>query len=222
MKHIEKGRGLFDDVEQSPCDRTRESVSVNEIDHTIGASSSCEERESDEYDHLKKVLETQRSFDAIQKKNAEILSSQENVLQRLEVYKSMTFGFSQTDRKALDNLPGKISQKVREDIKQVENAAIDSINKHAEATMEKYGNLLDQKLEAAKKEIGVNKGIFLSWYNFWTMLILTVFSTSYTVYTAFGLCLWDEIWERIWLPLCVLVFFAFMLGLIIYLNFRND
>ncbi len=70
-----------------------------------------------------------------------------------------------------------------------------------EHTMEKYGNLLDQKLEAAKKEMGVNKGIFLSWYNFWTMLILTVFSTSYTVYTAFGLCLWDEIWERIWLPL---------------------
>ena len=102
----------------------------------------------------------------------------------------MTFGFSQTDRKTLDNLPGKISQKVREDIKQAEDAAIDSINKHAEATMEKYGNLLDQKLEAAKKEMGVNKGIFLSWYNFWTMLILTVFSTSYTVYTTFGLHLY--------------------------------
>ena len=184
MKHIEKGRGLFDDVEQSPCDSTRECV--NEIDHAIRVPSSCEERASDEYDHLKKVLETQRSFDAIQKKNAEILSSQEDVLQRLEVYKNMTFGFSQTDRKTLDNIPGKISQKVREDIKQAEDAAIDSINKHAEVTMEKYGNLLDQKLEAAKKEMGVNKGIFLSWYNFWTMLILTVFSTSYTVYTAFG------------------------------------
>ena len=35
------------------------------------------------------------------------------------------------------------------------------------------------------------------------MFLTTIVCISYTIYTAFNQCLWDEIWERIWLPLLV-------------------
>lgn len=217
MKRIKETRVMFDDVEQPPIESTK-GICTFQNNET---PSSDEEKASDAIDYLKKTLEIQRNNDAIQQKNEEILAKQEFVLQKLEECKNMTLGFSQKDRKTLDELPGNISQKVCDDIKQSGKMVKEDISKHSDETLEKNTQLFNLRLEKTKEEIGVNKGIFLSWPNFWTMIIMTVISTGYATYTAFSRCLWGELWERIWMPFTFIVIFIISICLLFYLNYKG-
>ena len=71
------------------------------------------------------------------------------------------------------------------------------------------------------KKVLNNKGIYLSWWNFWAMIIMAITSVGYAIYAAFNRCLWDELWERLWFPLLVLLFFVCSIGLMVWLNLRE-
>ena len=217
MRKKDEIRELFDDAGEVPNKSTKEDGTLQ----SICTLSSDEVKSSEAFDYLKKTLEIQRTHDAIQQKNEEILAKQELVLQKLEECKNMTLGFSQKDRKTLDELPGNISQKVCDDLKQTGKMVKEDISKHSDETLEKNTQLFNLRLEKTKEEMGVNKGIFLSWPNFWAMIILTVISTSYATYTAFSRCLWGELWERVWMPFTFIMFFIISICILFYLNHKG-
>ena len=97
----------------------------------------------------------------------------------------------------------------------------EDITKHADLTIKSVGEACDKKVKSTKKELGTNKGIFLTWWNFWAMILLTVTSTGYAVYAAFNNCLWDLIWERLWFPFAVLSLLGGTLALMTWLNLRE-
>ena len=78
------------------------------------------------------------------------------------------------------------------------------------------------RIEKAKKELGADKGIYLSWWNFWAMFVLTLISVAYSTYTAFKQCQWGRIWEELWFPFAILMIFSGLIGLIFYLNYREN
>ena len=82
-------------------------------------------------------------------------------------------------------------------------------------------NMAGDMTDTVTEELGTNKGIFLTWWNFWAMILLTVTSTGYAVYAAFNNCLWDLIWERLWLPFLFLVMICIAFVLIFWLNERE-
>ena len=157
MRKKDEIRGLFDDVGEVPYESTKEDGTLQ----TICPPSSDEEKSSEAFDYLKKALEVQRNHDAIQQKNEEILAKQDFVLQQLEGYKNMALGFSQEDRKTLDELPGNISQKVCDDLMQTEKKVKEGISKHSDETLDKNTKLFNLRLEKTKEEMSVNKGIYL-------------------------------------------------------------
>ncbi|MBQ9262318.1 MAG: hypothetical protein IJ185_09510, partial [Prevotella sp.] len=59
------------------------------------------------------------------------------------------------------------------------------------------------------------------WWNFWAMIIMAITSVGYAIYAAFNRCLWDVLWERLWFPLLVFLFFVCSIGLMVWLNLRE-
>ncbi|MBR3648163.1 MAG: hypothetical protein IKN59_07235, partial [Paludibacteraceae bacterium] len=96
----------------------------------------------------------------------------------------------------------------------------EDIDKQTVSSMKSLTGTCDKKTEELKKVLN-NKGIYLSWWNFWAMIIMAITSVGYAIYAAFNRCLWDVLWERLWFPLLVLLFFVCSIGLMVWLNLRE-
>jgi hypothetical protein len=74
------------------------------------------------------------------------------------------------------------------------------------------------RIKKAKKELGADKGIFLSWPNFWAMITLTIYSATIAIFAAVYLCDWSRLWAEVWIPFTFLLSAAVLLGIIVLLN----
>ena len=208
-------KNLFDDVEQSSSEKLAEDVTrQNEMSPTSGSNG-------DGLEFLEKILGVMRQIENLQERCTDIQKEQKAIQKRLDGYKDMKVGLSPTDKAVLTKLPELIYQQVIQNVGEASDNIKVAITKHAKSTLQSVDEACDMRIKKAKKELGSDKGIFLSWWNFWPLVLMTVISTAYAIYTAFNLCLWDEVWERIWLPFLFIVGFFSYLLLILWLNERE-
>ena len=67
-------------------------------------------------------------------------------------------------------LPKSLSTAVIRQINNAANKIKEDITSHADTTMKGLDNACEAKIAATKKEMGTDKGIYLSWWNFWAMV----------------------------------------------------
>ena len=215
-KKYDEIKNLFDDVEQSSSENpVEDGTQQNEMSPSSG--SSCD----DGLEFLEKILGVMRQIENLQERCADIQKAQEVIQKRLDGYKDMKVGLSPTDKAVLTKLPELIYQQVNQNVSEAADNVKVAITKHAESTLKSVDEACDMRIKKAKKELGADKGIFLSWWNFWAMFVLTLISVAYSTFTAFKQCQWERIWDDIWLPFVTLMGYAVLVGLIIYLNYRE-
>lgn len=209
-------KNLFDDVEQSSSENPVENgTRQNETSLSSGSN----------YDggleFLEKILGVLRQIENLQGRCADIQKEQENILKRLDDYKDMKVGLSPNDKAILTKLPGIISQQVNQNVGEAADNVKVAITKHTESTLKSVDEACDMRIKKAKRELGADKGIFLSWWNFWSLLLTTILSVSYATYAAFNKCLWNELFERLWLPLLTLIGFIGLVCLNVWINYKD-
>ena len=209
-------KNLFDDVEQSSSENPVENgTRQNETSLSSGSN----------YDggleFLEKILGVLRQIENLQGRCADIQKEQENILKRLDDYKDMKVGLSPNDKAILTKLPGLISQQVNQNLGEAAENVKVAISKHTESTLKSVDEACDMRIKKAKRELGADKGIFLSWWNFWSLLLTTILSVSYATYAAFNKCLWNELFERLWLPLLTLIGFIGLVCLNVWINYKD-
>ncbi|MBQ2168103.1 MAG: hypothetical protein II449_02515 [Prevotella sp.] len=209
-------KNLFDDVEQSSSENPVENgTRQNETSLSSGSN----------YDggleFLEKILGVLRQIENLQGRCADIQKVQENILKRLDDYKDMKVGLSPNDKAILTKLPGIISQQVNQNVGEAADNVKVAITKHTESTLKSVDEACDMRIKKAKRELGADKGIFLSWWNFWSLLLTTILSVSYATYAAFNKCLWNELFERLWLPLLTLIGFIGLVCLNVWINYKD-
>ena len=209
-------KNLFDDVEQSSSENPVENgTRQNETSLSSGSN----------YDggleFLEKILGVLRQIENLQGRCADIQKVQENILKRLDDYKDMKVGLSPNDKAILTKLPGLISQQVNQNLGEAAENVKVAISKHTESTLKSVDEACDMRIKKAKRELGADKGIFLSWWNFWSLLLTTILSVSYATYAAFNKCLWNELFERLWLPLLTLIGFIGLVCLNVWINYKD-
>lgn len=213
MKYGDKVKDLLEEI-----DAVSEESSAG-TDSQVPANTLEVPKEA--YEYLEKTIQIQRKFDDQEKKYDEVQKSLNAILTKLDGYKNLEVSLSSADVAALREFPKALSNQVNMRIEESAAKIKEDITKHADLTIKSVGEACDKKSESTKKELGTNKGIFLTWWNFWAMIMLTFTSTSYAVYTAFNSCLWDLIWERLWLPFLFLVMICIAFVLIFWLNERE-
>ena len=213
MKYDNMVKDLIEELEEGTDESTAET------DNRVPASTPEVPKEA--YEYLEKTIQIQRKFDDQEKKYDEVQKSLNEILTKLDGYKNLEVSLSSADVAALRELPKALSNQVNARIEESAAKIKEDITKHADLTIKSVGEACDKKIESTKKELGTNKGIFLTWWNFWAMILLTVTSTGYAVYAAFNSCLWDLIWERLWLPFLFLVMICIAFALIFWLNERE-
>jgi len=77
---------------------------------------------------------------------------------------------SSVDVAILRELPKSLSTAVIRQINNAANKIKEDITSHADTTMKGLDNACEAKIAATKKEMGTDKGIYLSWWNFWAMV----------------------------------------------------
>ena len=209
-------KNLFDDVEQSSSENPVENgTRQNETSLSSGSN----------YDggleFLEKILGVLRQIENLQGRCADIQKEQENILKRLNDCKDMKVGLSPNDKAVLTKLPGEISQQVNQNVGEAAENVKVAISKHTESTLKSVDEACDMRIKKAKRELGADKGIFLSWWNFWSLLLTTILSVSYATYAAFNKCLWNELFERLWLPLLTLIGFIGLVCLNVWINYKD-
>ena len=209
-------KNLFDDVEQSSSENPVENgTRQNETSLSSGSN----------YDggleFLEKILGVLRQIENLQGRCADIQKEQENILKRLDGCKDMKVGLSPNDKDVLTKLPGVISQQVNQNVSEAAENVKVAISKHTESTLKSVDEACDMRIKKAKRELGADKGIFLSWWNFWSLLLTTILSVSYATYAAFNKCLWNELFERLWLPLLTLIGFIGLVCLNVWINYKD-
>lgn len=209
-------KNLFDDVEQSSSENPVENGTwQNETSLSSGSNYD------DGLEFLEKILGVLRQIENLQRRCADIQKVQENILKRLDDYKDMKVGLSPNDKAILTKLPGLISQQVNQNLGEAAENVKVAISKHTESTLKSVDEACDMRIKKAKRELGADKGIFLSWWNFWSLLLTTILSVSYATYAAFNKCLWNELFERLWLPLLTLIGFIGLVCLNVWINYKD-
>ena len=209
-------KNLFDDVEQSSSENPVENgTQQNETSLSSGSNYN------DGLEFLEKILGVIRQIENLQGRCADIQKVQENILKRLDDYKDMKVGLSPNDKAILTKLPGLISQQVNQNLGEAAENVKVAISKHTESTLKSVDEACDMRIKKAKRELGADKGIFLSWWNFWSLLLTTILSVSYATYAAFNKCLWNELFERLWLPLLTLIGFIGLVCLNVWINYKD-
>ena len=209
-------KNLFDDVEQSSSENPVENGTwQNETSLSSGSNYD------DGLEFLEKILGVLRQIENLQGRCADIQKEQENILKRLDDYKDMKVGLSPNDKAVLAKLPGLISQQVNQNLGEAAENVKVAISKHTESTLKSVDEACDMRIKKAKRELGADKGIFLSWWNFWSLLLTTILSVSYATYAAFNKCLWNELFERLWLPLLTLIGFIGLVCLNVWINYKD-
>ncbi len=217
MKKYKDAESLFDNVEgqEEKENMTVAGTSQNEnVPAPIGGESTFSA------DYLEKILQIQRNFDRQQEQNAKILETMERLVKRLEGCKDIKVSLSEDDKNLLSALPITINKHVATTVGEAGQKVKEDIDKQTVSSMKSLTGTCDKKTEELKKVLN-NKGIYLSWWNFWIMIIMTIASTSYATYAAAGHCLWDQLWERLWVPFLFLVLICGGTALIFWLNYRE-
>ena len=217
MKKYKDAESLFDNVEgqEEKENMTVAGTSQNEnVPAPIGGESTFSA------DYLEKILQIQRNFDRQQEQNEKILESMERLIIRLEGCKNIKVSLSEDDKNLLSALPITINKHVATTVGEAGQKVKEDIDKQTVSSMKSLTGTCDKKTEELKKVLN-NKGIYLSWWNFWAMIIMTIASTSYATYAAAGHCLWDQLWERLWVPFLFLVLICGGTALIFWLNYRE-
>jgi hypothetical protein len=212
-KKYDEIKNLFDDVEQSSSENPVEDGTLqNEMSPSSG--SSCD----DGLEFLEKILGVMRQIENLQGRCADIQRAQEVIQKRLDGYKDMKVGLSPTDKAVLTKLPELIYQQVNQNVGEAADHVKVAITKHAESTLKSVDEACDMRIKKAKKELGADKGIFLSWPNFWAMITLTIYSATIAIFAAVYLCDWSRLWAEVWIPFTFLLSAAVLLGIIVLLN----
>lgn len=212
-KKYDEIKNLFDDVEQSSSENpVEDGTQQNEMSPSSG--SSCD----DGLEFLEKILGVMRQIENLQERCADIQKAQEVIQKRLDGYKDMKVGLSPTDKAVLTKLPKLIYQQVNQNVGEAADNVKVAINKHTESTLKSVDEACDMRIKKAKKELGADKGIFLSWPNFWAMITLTIYSTTIAIFAAVYLCDWSRLWAEVWIPFTFLLLAAVLLGIIVLLN----
>jgi hypothetical protein len=212
-KKYDEMKNLFDDVEQSSSENpVEDGTQQNEISPSSG--SSCD----DGLEFLEKILGVMRQIENLQGRCADIQRAQEVIQKRLDGYMDMKFGLSPTDKAVLTKLPELIYQQVNQNVGEAADNVKAAINKHTESTLKSVDEACDMRIKKAKKELGADKGIFLSWPNFWAMITLTIYSATIAIFAAVYLCAWGRLWAEFWIPFTFLLSAAVLLGIIVLLN----
>ena len=206
-------KNLFDDVEQSSSENPVENgTQQNETSLSSGSNYN------DGLEFLEKILGVLRQIENLQGRCADIQKEQENILKRLDDYKDMKVGLSPNDKAILTKLPGIISQQVNQNVGEAADNVKVAITKHTESTLKSVDEACDMRIKKAKKELGADKGIFLSWPNFWAMITLTIYSATIAIFAAVYLCDWSRLWAEVWIPFTFLLSSAILIGIIVLLN----
>ena len=212
-KKYDEIKNLFDDVEQSSSENpVEDGTQQNEMSPSSG--SSCD----DGLEFLEKILGVMRQIENLQERCADIQKAQEVIQKRLNGYKDMKVGLSPTDKAVLTKLPELIYQQVNQNVGEAADHVKVAITKHTESTLKSVDEACDMKIKKAKKELGADKGIFLSWPNFWAMITLTIYSATIAIFAAVYLCDWSRLWAEVWIPFTFLLSAAVLLGIIVLLN----
>ena len=159
-----------------------------------------------------------RQIENLQGRCADIQRAQEVIQKRLDGYKDMKVGLSPTDKAVLTKLPELIYQQVNQNVGEAADHVKVAITKHTESTLKSVDEACDMRIKKAKKELGADKGIFLSWPNFWAMITLTIYSATIAIFAAVYLCDWSRLWAEVWIPFTFLLSAAVLLGIIVLLN----
>ena len=212
-KKYDEIKNLFDDVEQSSSENpVEDGTQQNEMSPSSG--SSCD----DGLEFLEKILGVMRQIENLQGRCADIQRAQEVIQKRLDGYKDMKVGLSPTDKAVLTKLPELIYQQVNQNVGEAADHVKVAITKHTESTLKSVDEACDMRIKKAKKELGADKGIFLSWPNFWAMITLTIYSATIAIFAAVYLCDWSRLWAEVWIPFTFLLSSAILLGIIVLLN----
>ena len=212
-KKYDEIKNLFDDVEQSSSvNPVEDGTPQNEISPSSG--SSCD----DGLEFLEKILGVMRQIENLQERCADIQKAQEVIQKRLDGYKDMKVGLSPTDKAVLTKLPELIYQQVNQNVGEAADHVKVAITKHTESTLKSVDEACDMRIKKAKKELGADKGIFLSWPNFWAMITLTIYSATIAIFAAVYLCDWSRLWAEVWIPFTFLLSAAFFLVVLVWTN----
>ena len=212
-KKYDEIKNLFDDVEQSSSvNPVEDGTPQSEISPSSG--SSCD----DGLEFLEKILGVVRQIENLQERCADIQKAQEVIQKRLDGYKDMKVGLSPTDKAVLTKLPELIYQQVNQNVGEAADHVKVAITKHTESTLKSVDEACDMRIKKAKKELGADKGIFLSWPNFWAMITLTIYSATIAIFAAVYLCDWSRLWAEVWIPFTFLLSSAILIGIIVLLN----
>ena len=218
MKKYKDAESLFDNVEEQDEKENMTAAGTSQngnVPTPIGGESAFS------VDYLEKILQIQRNFDRQQEQNAKILETMERLVNRLEGCKNIKVSLSEEDKNMLSDLPITINKHVAITVGQAGEKVKEDIDKHTDSTLKTVSEACDRKTEKVMEVINNGKGVFLTWRNFWAMILMTMVSVGYTIYAAFNRCLWDVLWEKLWFPLLVLLFFGCLIGLIFWLNLRE-
>ena len=216
MKNKENIAGMFDDTEPYMPGQQQEEGIVNKQE------PSAETKISDTYGYLQKLLELEREMATIQQRQIEIQAAQNQLSLLLQdSCKDFKVSLSDEDKELMDKMPEDMAKEFSRYKTGIAEYVNNIINRHKESTIKIIDAACEAKIEKTRKDMGVGRGIYLSWPNFWTMFLTAIFSVGYTIYTVFNQCLWDEIWERVWLPLLVFVCMCGCAALIVLLNIRE-
>ena len=130
----------------------------------------------------------------------------------------MKVGLSPTDKAVLTKLPELIYQQINQNVGEAADHVKVAITKHTESTLKSVDEACDMRIKKAKKELGADKGIFLSWPNFWAMITLTIYSATIAIFAAVYLCDWSRLWAEVWIPFTFLLSAAFFLVVLVWTN----
>ena len=212
-KKYDEIKNLFDDVEQSSSENpVEDGTQQNEMSPSTGSNYD------DGLEFLEKILCVMRQIENLQGRCADIQRAQEVIQKRLDGYKDMKVGLSPTDKAVLTKLPELIYQQINQNVGEAADNVKVAITKHAESTLKSVDEACDMRIKKAKKELGADKGIFLSWPNFWAMITLTIYSATIAIFAAVYLCDWSRLWAEVWIPFTFLLSAAFFLVVLVWTN----
>lgn len=216
MKYKKNIASMFDDTEPYMPGQQQEEGTAS----TQG--SSAETENTNTYGYLQKLLELEREIATTQQRQIVIQANQQRLSTQLQdSCKDFKVSLSEEDKKMMTKMPEDMAKEFGRYKTSTAEYVNNVINRHKETTIKTIDATCEAKIEKTRKEMGIGRGIYLSWPNFWAMFLMTIFSAGYTTYTAFNQCLWDEVWERIWLPLLVFVGMCGCAVLIVWLNIRE-
>ena len=217
MKRYKDAKNLFDNEEEQVAKEMMAAAGTTQNEN-VPAPAGSESTLSADY--LEKILQIQRNFSSQQEQSEKIMRSLNGLVRRLEGSKDIKVSLSEDDKNLLSALPITINKHVATTVGEAGQKVKEDIDKQTVSSMKSLTGICDKKTEELKKVLN-NKGIYLSWWNFWAMIIMAITSVGYAIYAAFNRCLWDVLWERLWFPLLVFLFFVCSIGLMVWLNLRE-